>query len=341
MKITTIRTRIAVFIGALALCAVAASAQQPAFQPAPQPLQLQQPVQAQPAQPAAFQPAPAPVPLQQPVQAQAVPPPSPTPPPSAPPALAAPAQSQLAAGKAVMPKSGIVDAASTMRLGVELSAEALAAAPYLHYDNGKSPGVGRVLPPKDRDIYLRFDKVMVEPVRKELPLKTGDTVDLLKSIKKIKVGGERARLVGRVARGIVLGFAGKNAIVSLIDVWDKVEGFERVARSTPFIPVYIDNKPAGGAEVKAKVVLHLDGGSVAPYMHQYVVLDKGSEAGVKLGDFFTVTDRARPNRMPEELAEAQVLNVTAKASTLLLQKVHNDRLRLGDEAHLSFRAVEK
>ena len=228
-----------------------------------------------------------------------------------------------------------------MRLGVELSAEALAAAPYLYYDKGRKPGVGKVAAPKDRDIYLRFDKVIVRPIVKEPPFKIGDTVDVLRTMKKIKVGGESARLVARAARGVVLGFAGKNAVVRLDDVWGKVAGSERVAPSTPFIPVYIDIKPAGGAEdVKASVILHIDK-SVTPYLHQYIVVDKGSEAGVKVGDFFKVTDRKRSNYYSEELVEAQALNVTAKASTLVLQKVYKERLKRGDEANLSFRAAEK
>jgi len=228
-----------------------------------------------------------------------------------------------------------------MRLGVELSAEALAAAPYLYYNNGKSPGVGRVVPPENRDIYQLFDNIIVKPIGNMLPFKMGDTVDVLKYIKRLKVGGERTCLVARAARGVVLGFAGKNAVVKLTDMWDKVTGSERVAQSTPFIPVYIDNKRANGAaDIMASVIMHLDV-TVAPTMHQYIIIDKGSEAGVEIGDFFRVTDRRRTNYFSEELVEAQVLNVTAKASTLVLQKVYNERLKYGDEARLSFRAAPK
>jgi len=227
-----------------------------------------------------------------------------------------------------------------MRLGVELSAEALAAAPYLYYNKGKSPGVGIVAYPKEGDIYQRFDKVIVKSVKKKLPFQVGDTVDVLKSIRGVKVGGERTRLVARTARGVVLGFAGKRAVVILTDVWGTVAGSERVVQATPFIPVYIDKKP-GDIEnlVKATVILHLNDGAVLPYMHQYVIVDKGAEAGIKVGDFFKVVEREGPNNLSENLAEAQVLNVTSKASTLLLQKVYKDRLRSGDEAYLSFRAA--
>jgi hypothetical protein len=348
MKILAICTRTGVIAGAVALFTATAFAQQPGgFQPAPPPMQLQQPVQAQPVPPAAYQPAPAPVQLQQPVQAQKAPPPPP-PPGQAPPQGAQPdavAQDQIAgqpgeAGLQTVPESGIIDAESSARNGVELSVEALAAAPYLHYDNGKSPGAGRVAPPKEREMFQRFDRVTVKPIGKELPFKTGDTVDVLRLVKRVKVGGERARLVVRTARGIVVGFAGKNAVVLLTDMWGTVTGSERVAQAVPFIPVYIDDKPASLADVKARVVLHLDR-SVAPFMLQYIVIDKGSEAGVKLGDFFKVMDRERHNRLSEKLVEAQVLNVTAKASTLVLQKVYRERLNFRDEAYLSYRAATK
>jgi hypothetical protein len=266
------------------------------------------------------------------------------PPPGAQPTLAAPAQTPPTAPEAVKPaepKRDVVDAKPSMRLGVELSAEALAAAPYLYYNDGKNPGIGRVVPPQDRNVYQLFDRVTVKPIGgNELSsLKEGDTVDLLRAIKKVKVSGTRTRLVARTARGVVLGFAGKDAVVRLVDIWGKVAGYERVVKSTPFVPVYIDNKPtAPKVDIKARVVLYLDK-SVVPYMQQYIVVDKGSDAGVRLGDFFRVKDKERSNHLSEELVEAQVLNVTEKASTLLLHKVHNDRLRFGDEAYLSFRAA--
>ncbi|MDR2591501.1 MAG: hypothetical protein LBC59_01675 [Chitinispirillales bacterium] len=339
MKRPIICTRIGVFVGTVAFCAGAAFAQQPApppaFQPAPPPLQLQQPVQAQPAPPSpAYQPAPQPVQQQPPVVA---------PPP--PPQKEAQDQSGWGAGTSPAPeapKTGLIDAKSSMRLGVELSAEALAAAPYLYYDNGKRPGVGKVAYPKDHYIYRRFDNVVVKPIGGELPFKNGDTVDVLKYIKNVKVGGERACLVARIARGVVFAFVGDNAVVRLTDMWGKVTGSESVVRATPFIPVYVDNKPAGGgANIGANVILQLDATVAAPYMHQYIVLDKGSEAGVKIGDFFRVVDKERHDRLTEELVEAQVLNVTPKASTLLLQKIYRERLKPGDRAYLSFRAAAK
>jgi hypothetical protein len=228
-----------------------------------------------------------------------------------------------------------------MRFGVELSAEALAAAPYLYYDNGRRPGVGRVAYPEDRYIYQRFDNVVVKPVGRELPFKTGDTVDVLRYIKRVKVGGERTCLVARAARGVVFRFVGKSAVVRLTDIWGKVAGSELVVQAAPFVPVYVDNKPASAANIGASVVMQLDMTVAAPYLPQYIILDRGSEAGVKIGDFFRVEDRERADRLTEELVEAQVLNVTSRASTLVLQKVYKERLKPGDRAYLSFRAADR
>jgi hypothetical protein len=341
MKRPIICTRIGVFVGTVAFCAGAAFAQQPApppaFQPAPPPLQLQQPVQAQsaPLPPPAYQPAPPPV-QQQPPAAAPPPPPQQE------------AQDQSGWGGAgtsaapEAPKSGIIDAKPTMRLGVELSAEALAAAPYLYYDNGRRPGVGRVAYPKDHYIYRRFDNVVVKPIAGELPFKNGDSVDVLKYIKNVKVGGERACLMARTARGVVFAFVGDNAVVRLTDVWGSVIGSEAVVPATRFIPLYVDNEPSkSAANIGANVIMQLDATIAVPYMQQYIIIDKGSDAGIKPGDFFRVVDKERPDRLTEELAEAQVLNVTPKASTLLLQKIYRERLKPGDRAYLSFRAAAK
>jgi hypothetical protein len=360
MKTLSNGIRLRVFAGAAALCAGAVFAQQPAFQPAPAPLPLPQPVQAVPAQQPAFQPAPAPVPLQQPVQAVPAPPPPPyqgqavapvapvegvAPPPPAPAPLPAPdPPAGGSAGVAAAPSTGIIDAESSMRLGVELSAEALAAAPYIFYGKGKEPGVGRVAPSRDRSFYQRYDKVLVRPTWKKgkpSPFKAGDTVDVLRSVKKLKIGKERVCLVARTARGAVVGFAGNMAIVLLTDVWDRVSGSERLVPTTRFIPVYFDNKPDDkGQGLKARVITRVDN-TISPYMHQYIVLNKGADAGVKLGDFFKVMDRAHPKRFAEALVEAQAVNVTGKSSTLLLHKIYNERLNPRDEAYLNFRAAVK
>jgi hypothetical protein len=228
-----------------------------------------------------------------------------------------------------------------MRLGIELSAGALAAAPYLFFEGGKRPGEGKVAYPKDRAIYQRFDDIVVKPAGgKELPYKTGDTVDVLRSMKKVRVNGEAARVVARTGRGVVIGFAGKKAVVKLTDVWGKVTGSERVDKAQAFSSAYFDDKPADGTVLRATVLLHLDN-TISPYMHQYLVVDKGSEAGVKLGDFFRVADKEHPRKFSEELIEAQAVNVTPKSSTLVIHKIYRERLNPGDEAFLSFRAAEK
>lgn len=243
---------------------------------------------------------------------------------------------------AAVPSTGIIDAESSMRYGVELSAEALAAAPYLYYNKGKVPGAGKVMYPGNNGFYKPYDNVMVEPTwKRAVPFKVGDTVDVLRQMGKIKIGGQRTRLVARVARGAVVGFVGKRVVVRLVDVWDTVVGSERIAKAVPFVPFYVDNKPVDKEpDIKARVVARV-GGTISPYMHQYVVINKGSDAGIRLGDFFKVFSAEHPKRLTEALVEAQVVNVTDKASTLLIQKVYSDRLSLRDEAYLSFRAAVK
>jgi hypothetical protein len=211
----------------------------------------------------------------------------------------------------------------------------------LYFNYGKRPGEGKVAKPKHRDLYQCFDKVYVKPTGGvDLTFKVGDTVDVLRPLRSIKVDGYAGRVVARTGRGVVVGFAGRRAVVQLTSLWGKVLGSERIAKAEAFAPVYCDHIPAQNNPLKATVIMHLDN-TITPYMHQYLIVDKGSADGVKVGDFFRVVDRERPKRLSEDLIEAQVVSVASKASVLVIQKIYKERLSAGDEAFLSFRAAAK
>jgi hypothetical protein len=226
-----------------------------------------------------------------------------------------------------------------MRLGTEISAKALASAPYLITDRAAKPGQGRVIKPTGQAIFLQFDRVTVAPAGKTFAFKAGDTVDVLAKPRRVSFNGKSARLVTRVGRGVVVGYAGKRAVVTLTDLWNQISGGESIARSASFAPLYSgDRLAAPDTKIQASVVMRVED-STAPYLHQYVIIDKGADDGVKLGDFFRVMERERPNKLSELLLEGQTVNVTAGSATLVVQKLHKDRLQPGDEAFLNYRAA--
>lgn len=251
---------------------------------------------------------------------------------------AAPAPAQTAgAGKPAQPS--IIDAKSSQRLGTEISAKALASAPYLIHERGAKPGHGRVVKSRGQAIFLQFDRVKVAPTGgKPFTFKAGDTVDILAKTRWVPFNGKPARLVTRVGRGVVAGYAGKRAVVTLTDLWSEITGGESLVRSASFAPFYSGDKLAApDTKIQASVVLRVEDSAV-PYMQQYLIIDKGASDGVRLGDFFQIMDRARRDNFSERLLEGQTVNVTANSATLVVHKLHSERLRLGDEAFLSYRA---
>jgi hypothetical protein len=332
-------------LAAAALCSCAALAQNGGgdwFAPTPTP-------QAPPAQPAPAQQQaqPAPQPVQPAPQAQpqyAPPPQQAQPVQAAQPAQPAPQPEPEAAAETAQPagkpaQPSIIDAESSMRLGTEISAKALASAPYLITDPAVKPGQGRIIKPTGQAIFLQFDRVTVTPTGKAFAFKAGDTVDVLAKPRRVSFNGKSARLVTRVGRGVVAGYAGKRAVVTLTDLWSQISGGESIARSASFAPLYSgDRLAAPDTKIQASVVMRVED-SATPYLNQYVIIDKGADDGVQLGDFFRVMERERPNKLSELLLEGQTVNVTAGSATLVVQKLHKARLQPGDEAFLNYRAA--
>lgn len=222
-------------------------------------------------------------------------------------------------------------------MGTEISAKALASAPFLHFDRRALPGEGKVMPPKDRTVFQQFDRVTVKPTGKKLTFKAGDTVDVLNKMRWVSFKGKPALVTVRVGRGVVVGYAGKRAVVNLYELWGAVNGGESIAKAVSFAPLASERLTASDGEVKASVVLRVEE-TGRPYLHQHIIIDKGSEAGVRMGDFFKIVEKAAPDRLSEEIMKAQVVNVSASSATLVVQKLRRGQVAAGDEAILSFRS---
>jgi hypothetical protein len=204
-----------------------------------------------------------------------------------------------------------------------------------------SPGEGKIAAPKNRaTVYQRLDMAEVSPTGGALNYKEGDTVDILAVGRQMSFSGNRGTLVTRAGRGVVVGHAGKRLVIQITDVWADMRGGEAVAKAATFEPFYCDRLAVADKGIRAGVVLRLDNTPV-PYLQQYIVIDKGSDAGVRIGDFFKVMDKESPNKISEPIVEAQAVSVTPAASTLQVLKIYKGRLDIGDEAFLSLRATAK
>jgi hypothetical protein len=228
--------------------------------------------------------------------------------------------------------------AAVKRRGTELSAQALASAPYI---SDAGVGHGKLETPKGRAAYQQFDRVMVKPSGKtELEFKAGDTVDVVNSRARAKFNRSPVRIISRKGRAVVEEFVGNKAVIRLIEMWGIVEGGESISAATRFYPFYCDDLAAPQTQINASVAIRV-GETVTPYLHQYFIIDKGSADGVMLGDFFKVKEKKPAGQLSEEVLEAQVVSVAPSAATLVIQKLAKNGLKAGDHAFLSRRPVTR
>ncbi|MDR0305279.1 MAG: DUF2059 domain-containing protein [Chitinispirillales bacterium] len=227
------------------------------------------------------------------------------------------------------------------RRGIELSAAALSAAPFLFFERDSKgyllPGDASLEKSKSRAAYQPHDKILVNASDKKNSYKLGDTVDVLKPIKVIPFKGKSAQIVSRQGQAVVVGHTGKQIVVKLINMWGMIQGGERIAPAGSFKTVNNDLSTGTGSQIQASVAARVEE-TLSPYLHQFFIIDKGADAGVNLGDFFKVFEKAAKNKLSEELLEAQVVNVSANSSTLVIQKIFKGSLSVGDQAFLSHKA---
>ncbi len=201
------------------------------------------------------------------------------------------------------------------------------------------PGNGTVVKPKDKAAFQLYDNVQVSPVGKS-NYKLGDTVDFISSIRLVSFKGKTANLVKRCGKGIVEGHSGKGLEVGIIQMWGVIKGGERIVSAEKFQEISADSLAAPEKNIQAKVVTRVDE-TGAPYLHQMFIIDKGSDDGVRLGDYFTVFEKKTDDSTSKELLVAQVINTASKSSTLVILKLNQSHLEKGDEAFLSLRLVQK
>ena len=229
------------------------------------------------------------------------------------------------------------------RTGTEISAEALASAPYLFFDRDAKGRLrlsgARLENIKKSAAYQKYDKAIVK-LLEEVDYKVGDTVDVVSGDRQIKFMGKPAKIVTRKGRAVVQEFlGGKKLVIKLTDMWGVITGGESIVPTVSFRPVYCDHLVVPDISIQGSVVTRI-GETVTPYLHQFFIIDKGANDGVKLGDFFRVKEKKPADQLSEELLEGQVVNVTPVSATLVVQKLFKSNLDAGDHVFLSHRPAQ-
>jgi hypothetical protein len=230
---------------------------------------------------------------------------------------------------------------NSIRDKIVFSPELLASSAYLWTERDSKgfvfPGNG-VVDPCERAAYQPFDKIRIAPVGKA-NYKLGDTLDVIKSIRLMSLKGKTANLVRRSGRAVVEGNDGKKIVATLIKVWDVIEGGERVAPAESFEVVRVDSLVAPEKNIQAKVITRVEQ-TVAPYLHQMFIIDKGATDGVLKGDCFTVFENSGKDSFRTEVLLGYVIHVSPGSSTLVIVKLFQSKLEEGFQAFLSRRVQQ-
>ena len=235
------------------------------------------------------------------------------------------------------------DDANVLRHETEISAEELATVPFLLFERDSKgrllPGNGTIERPRNSGVYQLHNKILVRPSGKD-SYKLGDTVDVLKSVRNITFKGKTAQIVRRKGRAVVVGHSGSRIVIQLTHMWGIIQGGERIAPAASFKPISRDLTAVGAdSKIQATVVARVEE-TPSPYLHQFIIIDKGTNDGINLGDFFKVFEKETKDNLSEELLEAQVVNVSSNSSTLVIRKMFRKTLNVGDQAFLSHKSVE-
>lgn len=196
-----------------------------------------------------------------------------------------------------------------------------------------APGNAYVIGSRDKEIFHQFDRLKIKAFG-DGGYSVGDTVDIFRQERFIKYGDKSANLVRRVARARMVVATGKDLEALLFKAWDVVRAKDRVAPATRFRRYEIDTVVAATQRIDGTVLSRVEL-TTTPHLYQSLIIDKGSQHGVRLGDIFTVhpvEDKQEPRREPALLGCA--VHTGEGTSTLVIVRMFDNVLAVHDAVRL-------
>jgi len=216
-----------------------------------------------------------------------------------------------------------------------LTSEFLASTPFLWMKPDARgliyPGDARIDTRSPRTHFQQFDRVPIKIFGDEV-YAVGDTLDVFRSERMLSYRKQRANLVRRIGRGVVVDIDGEMMHAELVDIWDVVKKGDRIAKVTAFptysILDYVEPQTSITGEVFERVEKTL-----FPYLFHSFILNRGSSDGVQVGDLFVAyTKTTDDNRVPAQVACA--VHVDDTYATLTTVKLYRKALEEGDRVAL-------
>ncbi|MDO5576720.1 MAG: LysM peptidoglycan-binding domain-containing protein [Fibrobacter sp.] len=201
------------------------------------------------------------------------------------------------------------------------------------------PGNGIVEEKENGQMFFILDNITAE-LLKGAKYKIDDTLDIIKSIKMVRINGKSANLVKRTGRAKVTGVFSNKVEAKLFEMWDVISGKERIAPKQKFFAkdALIDSLVEPGIKIKGKISLRVEE-SVCPIPYQTLILDKGAADNVKLGDIFAVYEFAGKKTTETLSLIGYVASLTSNSSSVVILTISNENVQPGSNAALIWRSV--
>ena len=227
---------------------------------------------------------------------------------------------------------------STVDRSFTISGELIASAAFL-WEQGKR-GVGTVARPADaRAMFQVFDHIEIQPDGNH-SFRVGDSLDVITIGERVSHGGKRYRLTRRIGRVVIGGATERNVTAQIVKLWDTMKGGETIVPANSFKPLSFESLEKASHTIETSVLTRVED-TETPYPMQMFLIDKGKDAGVRMGDVFSVLGRKSRLGAEEEFLMGSVIHLSDNYATLLIVKMFENRLGTGNKALLRMRMSEE
>jgi hypothetical protein len=246
-------------------------------------------------------------------------------------------------GKTIRKQASLVHPLTEASSGVKgkflLSSHFFSSVPFLWTKKDSSgnmyPGNAVVEKPYRKGSYQLFDIISIRP-GKGVAFVPGDTIDLFASIRFVRFKGTIANLVKKNGKAVVEKVEDRKILARLIEMSEVISGGERAEKSanTALKGVYEFSQPENpvAAEVFERVET-----TASPFLFQTLIIDKGENEGIRVGDVFAVYHKEKGIGV-RYCMTGYAAHVNSRTSSLIIVSISSNTVFSGDSAALILRS---
>ncbi len=246
-------------------------------------------------------------------------------------------------GKTICKQASSVHSLTEASSGVKgkflLSSHFFSSVPFLWTKKDSSgnmyPGNAVVEKPYRKGSYQLFDIISIR-MGMGVAFVPGDTIDLFASIRFVRFKGTIANLVKRNGKAVVDKVEDRKISARLIEMSEVISGGERAEKSanTVLKGVYEFSQPekAVAAEVFERVE-----STASPFLFQTLIIDKGENEGIRVGDVFAVYHKEKGKGV-QYCMTGYAAHVNSRTSSLIIVSISSNTVSSGDSAALVLRS---